>query len=98
MGFFAFLDLDPRISLLPFMKVFCLASLLAVLFGGRVAHAQEAWKAFEDGRFSWKASGPLLDVGPDRNAADPHVAIKDLTVVFHDGACHWLATDHMNSG
>ena len=33
MGSFAFLDLDSRFSLLPFMRVFCLASLLAELRG-----------------------------------------------------------------
>jgi Glycosyl hydrolase family 62 len=80
------------------MKIFCLASLLAVLFSGMVACAQEAWKAFEGGRFSWKASKPLLDVGPDTSAADPQVAIKDPTVVFHDGAWHLFATVRMKSG
>jgi hypothetical protein len=80
------------------MRALFLASLVAASSGGMHAPAREAWKAFEDGRFSWKASAPLLDVGPDRNAADPHVAIKDPTVVFHEGAWHLFATVRMKSG
>lgn len=80
------------------MKASFLAGLVAVFFGSVDTPAQEAWKAFADGRFSWNASGPLLDVGPGRSAADPHVAIKDPTVVFHESAWHLFATVRMRSG
>ncbi len=80
------------------MRALWLISLLAVSSGGMTAPAQEAWQAFRDGRFSWKASGPLVDVGPARNATDPHVAIKDPTVVLHNGAWHLFATLRMKSG
>jgi hypothetical protein len=80
------------------MKALCMASLLTVISGAMAAPAQEAWQAFEDGRFSWKASGPLLDVGPGKSAADPHLAVKDPTVVFHDGAWRLFTTVRMKSG
>jgi Glycosyl hydrolase family 62 len=80
------------------MKALFLASVIAVFSGGMDAPAEESWKAFEDGRFSWKTPGPLLDVGPGKSAADPHVAIKDPTVVFHEGAWHLFATVRMRSG
>jgi hypothetical protein len=54
--------------------------------------------ALEDGRFAWKASGPLIDVGPGKTAADPHVSIKDPTFVFHEGRWHLFATLRMKSG
>jgi len=43
------------------------------------AEPAPAWKGFEDGEFSWKASGPLL--APDAHAADPAISIKDPTIV-----------------
>jgi hypothetical protein len=89
---------DLRLGLILIVKAFCLSSLLAVVFGGMTAHAQEAWKAFEDGRFSWNTSGPLIDVGPGKDATDPHVSIKDPTVVFHDGGWHLFATVRTKSG
>jgi hypothetical protein len=60
--------------------------------------AQAPWPAFEDGRFSWKATGPLLDVGPGKDAPDPLVSIKDPTIVFQDGRWHLFATVRMRSG
>ncbi|HOX00811.1 MAG TPA: non-reducing end alpha-L-arabinofuranosidase family hydrolase [Candidatus Paceibacterota bacterium] len=54
--------------------------------------------AWTDGRFAWKSSGPIVDVGPDRSAPDPHIAIKDPTVVFADGRWHVFATVRMKSG
>ncbi|MBI5383639.1 MAG: glycoside hydrolase [Verrucomicrobia bacterium] len=72
--------------------------LAAVLAAAAGVPAQTPWQAFEDGRFSWKATGPLIDVGPGKDAADPHVSIKDPTVVFHDGRWHLFATVRMKSG
>ncbi len=54
------------------------------------------WKAFEDGRFAWKCSPPLIDF--DRKAADPHVSIKDPTIVRHQGKWHLFCTVRMASG
>ncbi len=62
------------------------------------ASAQEPWKAFADGAFAWKASDPLIGVGPGKTATDPHVSIKDPTVVFHNGRWHLFATVRMQSG
>ena len=58
--------------------------------------APPIWRALVDGRFAWKSTGPIL--GPDRHAADPHVSIKDPTVVRHDGQWHLFATVRMASG
>ena len=60
-----------------------LAFALFLLLAFR-ASADEAGHAWEDGVFSWKASGPLLDVGSGRDAEDPHVALKDPSIVFHE--------------
>lgn len=60
--------------------------------------AAEAWKAFEDGRFAWTASAPLIDIGPGRDAPDPHVSVKDPTFAFYEGRWHLFATLRMKSG
>lgn len=75
----------------------CLALIGAAWPGTGVA-ADAPWRAFVDGRFAWKASEPLIDPGPGRNAADPHLAIKDPSVVFHDGRWHLFATRRQKSG
>lgn len=74
-----------------------LAAALLVAAGAS-AQTQTGWTAFEDGRFSWKASGPLIDVGPGKDAPDPHVSIKDPTFIFHEGLWHLFATLRMKSG
>jgi len=63
-----------------------------------LAAAEEAkpWAAFQDGRFAWRASAPLLS--PDKQAADPHVCIKDPTFVQFEGRWHLFATVRMQSG
>lgn len=61
-------------------------------------HGGETVRGVEDGRFSWRASGPLIDVGPGRVGDDPIISIKDPTVVFQDGRWHVFATVRMNSG
>ncbi|MDQ3624067.1 MAG: hypothetical protein M3463_16540, partial [Verrucomicrobiota bacterium] len=53
---------------------------------------------WQDGLFSWQASAPLVDVGAGRHAADPHVAIKDPSIVLHEGRWHLFATLRMKSG
>lgn len=48
------------------------------------------------GRFSWRASGPLL--AADKQAADRQVSIKDPTFVQYGGVWHLFATVRMQSG
>ena len=50
----------------------------------------------QDGKFCWKASDPLLGLGPQ--AADPHVCIKDPTIVRHAGRWHLFCTMRFASG
>ena len=74
------------------------SALSGAVFFAAEARTQEAWTAFNDGRFAWKASAALIDVGPGKDAPDPHVSIKDPTFVFHDGRWHLFATVRMKSG
>ena len=53
---------------------------------------------WQDGVFSWKASAPLIDVNAFRDTADPHVALKDPSIVFHAGRWHLFGTLRMKSG
>lgn len=80
------------------MKPLAPFTLGAVLFANAGALAQQPWKAFEDGHFSWKASGPLIDPGPGKDAPDPILSIKDPTFVFQAGQWHLFATVRMKSG
>jgi hypothetical protein len=50
------------------------------------------------GEFRWQAGGPLIDVEAQRAAADPHVALKDPTIVFHEGRWHLFGTLRKKSG
>jgi hypothetical protein len=50
------------------------------------------------GGFRWKSSGPLVDVEAQRAADDPHVALKDPSIVFHEGRWHLFGTLRMKSG
>jgi len=67
---------------------------------GRRALAAEpqraARSAFEDGKFSWKASGPL--VAPEARAADPAVSVKDPTIVRYRDRWHTFCTVRLASG
>lgn len=72
-------------------------ALIATILTTQVCGAAPG-SAMTDGKFAWKASGPLIDVGPGKDAADPHVSIKDPTVVFHDGKWHLFTTLRMKSG
>ncbi len=58
--------------------------------------ATEPWKAFRDGEFAWRASGPLL--AADKDGADPQVSIKDPTFVEFEGRWHLFATARTQSG
>lgn len=80
------------------MRVPRLVGLAAVLLIAASTLGEDGWKAFDDGRFSWKATGPLIDVGPGKTAPDPHVSIKDPTFLFHGGRWHLFATLRMKSG
>ena len=72
--------------------------LLAALGVALDLRAQDSSQPWKDGHFSWQASGPLVDVGGGRDAADPHVSIKDPSIVFHEGRWHLFATLRMKSG
>lgn len=79
------------------------ATLLLLLLLGAAGlatstRAAPPWTAFEDGRFRWKASPPLIDVGPGAAEPDPHLAIKDPTFVLYQGRWHLFATLRKKSG
>lgn len=56
------------------------------------APAAQPSKAFEDGQFAWKASGPLIASAPG------HVSTKDPTIVFHNGRWHMYCTLRLPDG
>jgi len=56
--------------------------------------ADPAW--LSTGEFRWQSSPPLI--GPAADAADPDVALKDPTMVFHEGKWHLFATHRRASG
>lgn len=61
---------------------------------GSLSAAEPAW--LTTGEFGWKSSPPLIT--PAENAADPDVALKDPTMVFHEGKWHLFATHRRASG
>lgn len=69
--------------------------LFLLLVGGLPLQATEPW---ESGVFRWQTGAPLIDVEAQRSAADPHVALKDPTVVFHEGRWHLFGTLRRKSG
>jgi hypothetical protein len=79
------------------MREFLLLPFVLVAAGVVAAEApRTAWKAFEDGRFAWKASGPLIE--PIREEPNPRVSIKDPTLVRHQGQWHLFCTIRFVSG
>ena len=68
---------------------------LLVLVAATTLHgADPAW--LTTGEFHWECSPPLIT--PAENAADPDVALKDPTMVFHERKWHLFATHRMASG
>lgn len=63
-----------------------------------LASAAVASQPWETGRFRWRSSGPLIDVEAGRSAKDPLVALKDPSIVFHDGRWHLFGTLRKQSG
>lgn len=80
------------------MKTNCFPLPFPLLLTALAAVAAPLPGPLGTGQFSWRASEPLIDVGPGRQAADPHVSIKDPTFVFHQGRWHLFATLRMKSG
>jgi hypothetical protein len=80
------------------LAVFNPAFLAALIFVPSAPSATNSESSFENGKFAWKASGPLMDPGPGRNAEDPHISVKDPTFVFHDGRWHLFASLRKKSG
>ncbi len=63
----------------------------------RCAGAQDGAR-WEQGGFSWTTGAPLVHVEAQRSEADPHVALKDPSVVFHEGRWHVFGTLRKKSG
>jgi hypothetical protein len=78
------------------MKTLAVLMLTLAIASAAATGSNAALKAFEDGRFAWRASGPLL--AADQQAADPQVSIKDPTFVQDKGRWHLFATVRMQSG
>lgn len=74
-----------------------LLSLLILLALELPIRAQEL-PAWEEGRFSWRAGSPLIDVAAEKDAADPPLALKDPSIVFHEGRWHLFGTLRGRSG
>ena len=71
-----------------------LQSLLALWLISTLHAADPTW--LSTGEFQWQSSPPLI--GPAADAADPDVALKDPTMVFHEGKWHLFATHRRASG
>jgi hypothetical protein len=70
--------------------------LLGTLAAATAAEEPGAWKAFADGRFAWKATGPL--VSADSEAAEPETALKDPSIVRYRDRWHLFCTVRLASG
>lgn len=78
------------------MHSFFVALFLVFITATRLsAQSTSSW---EQSVFAWKASRPLIDVEAQRVVADPHVALKDPSIVFHEGRWHLFGTLRMKSG
>lgn len=71
-----------------------LHTLLSLCLISTLHAADPAW--LSTGEFQWQSSPPLI--GPASDASDPDVALKDPTVVFHEGKWHLFATHRRASG
>lgn len=75
-----------------------LVTLIAFVVGLTLCLRGQDTSRWDQGIFTWKATAPLIDVEAQRSAEDPHVALKDPSIVFHDGRWHVFATLRMKSG
>src|SRR5271167_2194164 len=73
---------------------YCLA--LAAVGAFTFATSGEAANPFEDGKFAWKSSPPL--VSPNRTAADAEDSIKDPSIIRDKDRWHLFSTLRMASG
>ncbi|MCB1203051.1 MAG: glycoside hydrolase [Verrucomicrobiae bacterium] len=86
-----------RIRIAPRLRSAGFAAIPVLLFLvlARATFAEDVdW--LSTGEIHWKASPPLI--GPASGGDDPDVALKDPTVVFHDGRWHLFATHRRVSG
>jgi len=60
------------------------------LLGHSHQPASEPWAALQDGRFVWRASGPIIS--PLRGPPEPRISIKDPTIVWFEGRWHLFCT------
>lgn len=72
--------------------------LLIAILALWAARPADAADPFQTGVFAWKASPPVLDTGSGTAEPDPHIALKDPTVVHHQGRWHVVATLRKKSG
>ena len=76
-----------------FLRVIAASAAFGFAAGPLLAESP-SW--LRTGVFSWKSSPALI--GPDLNAAEPEVALKDPTFVQADGRWHLFATHRLASG
>ena len=74
------------------------ATILVIFVVQTGVGAEEPASGWTSGKFRWQSSGSLIDVGPGLSAADPHVAFKDPSIVFHQGRWHLFGTLRKRSG
>ena len=75
-----------------------ICATLVVFAATTCVGAEGVFRSWKSGEFQWQASGPLIDVGRGVGAADPHVAFKDPSIVFHEGRWHLFGTLRKKSG
>jgi hypothetical protein len=68
--------------------------LLLTILSLPLAAAEPAW--LTSGMFHWPCSAPLIEPHPVGD--DPDVALKDPSVVFHEGRWHLFGTHRRASG
>lgn len=73
-------------------------SLLPMLLLCRAVLPAAEPGVWETGMFRWRGGAPLIDVDAQRAAEDPPVALKDPTVVRHEGRWHLFGTLRKQSG
>jgi len=83
------------LALLPVLMAPQLGPLRSTIAAAHDA-AAEGWSAFQDGKFSWRAAGPL--VAPQAGAGDPAISVKDPTIVRDGDRWHMFCTVRFASG
>ncbi|MBL9117542.1 MAG: hypothetical protein JNJ83_21230 [Verrucomicrobiaceae bacterium] len=79
------------------MKMKLRMTLMVVLLStaATIALPPDTWKV---GKFWWVDAGPYIDVTAHADDNDPHVALKDPTIVYHEKRWHLFGTLRKKSG